>query len=165
MTPETLPAIIDVEASGFGRGSYPIEIGFVEPAGAMFCALILPAAEWQHWDASAEALHGITRANLLAHGKPARWVASELNDRLHGMTVYSDGWGNDYAWLARLFDSVDMQPSFHLEDLRRLLTEEEAARWHDVTLAVRIEQKLRRHRASSDARVLQLAIERVKQHA
>ena len=165
MTPLALPAVLDVEASGFGRGSYPIEIGFVEPGGALFCALILPAAEWTHWDDSAEALHGITRAKLLAHGKPARWVARELNDRLRGLTVYSDGWGHDYPWLACLFDSVDMQPSFHLEDLRRLLTEDEAARWHDVTLAVRREQNLRRHRASSDARVLQLAIERVRQHA
>ena len=165
MTPQTLPAILDVEASGFGRGSYPIEIGFVEPAGAVFCALIRPAAEWQHWDASAEALHGITRATLLAHGKPARWVAAAMNDRLHGLTVYCDGWGHDYPWLARLFDSVDMQPSFHLEDLRCLLTEDEAVRWHAVTLAVRGEQNLRRHRASSDAQVLQLAIERVKQCA
>ena len=165
MTLENLPAILDVEASGFGRGSYPIEIGFVEPAGAMFCALILPDAEWQHWDASAEALHGITRATLLAHGKPVRWVACALNERLRGLTVYCDGWGHDYVWLARLFDCVDMQPSFHLEDLRRLLTEDEAARWHDVTLAVRGEQNLRRHRASSDARVLQLAVQRVKQHA
>ena len=162
---EDLPAILDVEASGFGRGSYPIEIGFVEPAGAMFCALILPDAGWQHWDASAEALHGITRATLLAHGKPVRWVACALNERLRGLTVYCDGWGHDYVWLARLFDCVDMQPSFHLEDLRRLLTEDEASRWHDVTLAVRSEQNLRRHRASSDARVLQLALERVKQHA
>jgi hypothetical protein len=162
LNPAPLPAILDVEASGFGRGSYPIEIGFVEPGGAVFCALIMPAADWQHWDDSAEALHGISRANLLSHGKPACWVASELNDRLRGQTVYSDGWGHDYVWLARLFDSVDRQPSFHLEDLRRLLSEDEAARWHDVLSAVRTEQNLRRHRASSDARVLQLALGRVR---
>ena len=163
MTPENLPAILDVEASGFGRGSYPIEIGFIEPQGSTFCALIHPAAEWQHWDASAEALHGISRATLMAHGRAAEWVAAELNTRLRGMTVYCDGWGHDYPWLARLFDSVDMQPSFHLDDLRCLLTEDEAARWHDVTLAVRGEQNLRRHRASSAARVLQLALKRVRQ--
>lgn len=162
MTSDTLPAILDVEASGFGRGSYPIEIGFVEPGGAVFCALIMPAADWQHWDDSAETLHGISRANLQAHGKPARWVASELNDRLRGQTVYCDAWCHDYVWLARLFDSVDMQPSFHLEDLRQLLSEDEAARWHAALLAVRGEQNLRRHRASSDARVLQLALQRVR---
>ena len=154
--------MLDVEASGFGRGSYPIEVGFVLAQGSMFCALIQPAADWLHWDASAESLHGITRAMLLAHGKPAAYVANQLNTRLRGLTVYCDGWGNDFVWLARLFDSVGMQPSFRLEDLRCLLSEDEAARWHDVTAAVRSEQNLRRHRASSDARVLQLAMARVR---
>eukprot|EP01136_Pigoraptor_vietnamica_P011013 Opistho-1_new@3520 len=122
-----LPAILDVEASGFGRGSYPIEVGFVEPEGRCFCSLIAPVPDWQHWDDSAEALHGISRAALQAHGKSPRWVAAEMNERLRGQTVYCDGWGNDYAWLALLFDCADLQPSFHLEDLRRLLTEDEAA--------------------------------------
>lgn len=158
-----LPAILDVEASGFGRGSYPIEIGFVEPEGRSFCCLIQPLSDWQHWDASAEALHGISRAALLSHGKPPRWVAEELNARLHGQTVYCDGWGHDYAWLARLFESAELRPSFHLEDLRRLLTEDEAARWHALTAQVRSEQKLARHRASSDAKVLRLALQRLWQ--
>lgn len=158
-----MPAILDVEASGFGRGSYPIEIGFVEPAGTTFCCLIHPVADWLHWDDSAEALHGISREALMRHGKPVSWVATEINSRLRGQTVYCDGWGNDYAWLARLFDTVDMQPSFHLEDLRRLLTEDEAARWHQVTALIRQEQNISRHRASSDAKVLQLALLRLKQ--
>lgn len=156
------PAIIDVEASGFGRGSYPIEVGFIEPQGGSFCCLIHPVADWQHWDDTAEALHGISRATLLAHGKPPEWVAAQMNARLHGQTVYCDGWGHDYPWLARLFDHVDLQPSFHLEDLRRLLTEDEAARFHQVTALVRSEQNIARHRASSDAKVLQLALMRVK---
>ena len=160
-----LPAILDVEASGFGRGSYPIEIGFVEPAGGSFCCLIHPQPDWQHWDESAEALHGISRAALLTHGKPAGWVAQEINTRLRGQTVYCDGWGHDYPWLARLFDTADTQPSFQLEDLRRLLTEDEAARWHAVTEQVRGEQRLSRHRASSDAKVLQLALQRLRQPA
>jgi hypothetical protein len=45
-----LPAIIDLEASGFGKGSYPIEVGFVLPEGAMYCTLIQPAPHWRHWD-------------------------------------------------------------------------------------------------------------------
>lgn len=160
-----LPAILDVEASGFGRGSYPIEIGFVEPAGSCFCSLIQPQPDWEHWDASAEALHGISRAALLAHGKPAERVVRELNTRLRGQTVYCDGWGHDYPWLARLYDAADSQPSFQLEDLRRLLSEDEAARWHEVTARVRQEQQLSRHRASSDAKVMQLALQRLRQPA
>ncbi|MEJ6007612.1 hypothetical protein WG899_18850 [Paucibacter sp. AS339] len=160
MTP---PTILDVEASGFGRGSYPIEIGFVEAGGAAFCSLIQPEPEWQHWDASAEALHGITRDILRQHGKPPRWVAEQINQRLAGQTVYCDAWGHDYPWLCRLFDAVDMNPSFRLADIRSLLSEAEAACWHPALDQVRSEAQLRRHRASSDAMVLQLTLMRVKQ--
>ena len=159
MTP---PTILDVEASGFGRGSYPIEIGFVDSAGSMFCCLIQPEADWLHWDASAEALHGITREILQRHGKPPIWVAEQVNRRLAGQTVYCDAWAHDYPWLARLFDVCDLSPSFRLADLRSLLSEAEAARWGEVLDQVRAEQQLRRHRASSDAMVLQLTLQRVK---
>lgn len=160
MTP---PTILDVEASGFGRGSYPIEIGFVEPAGTVFCCLIQPEPDWLHWDASAEALHGITREILLRHGKPPLWVAEQINRRLAGQVVYCDAWAHDYPWLARLFDVCDLAPSFRLADLRSLLSEAEALRWGEVLDQVRAEQQLRRHRASSDALVLQLTLRRVKQ--
>ena len=55
-----------------------------------------------------------------------------------------------------------MQPAFRLDDLRKLLSEREAERWKIVTEAVRNRQQLTRHRASSDARVLQLALGEVK---
>ncbi|MFY7865867.1 hypothetical protein [Roseateles sp.] len=157
------PPILDVEASGFGRGSYPIEIGFVDSTGAAFCCLIQPEPEWQHWAASAESLHGITREILKRHGKPPLWVAEQINRRLAGQTVYCDAWGHDYPWLCRLFDAVEMTPSFRLADMRSLLSEAEAELWHAVLDQVRAEMQLRRHRASSDAMVLQLTLQRVKQ--
>lgn len=157
-----LPAILDIEASGFGRGSYPIEVGFCGANGALFCALIQPESDWQHWDPSAEALHGITRELLRRHGRPARWMAEQLNARLGGQTVYCDGWGQDYPWLSRLFDAADLQLGFKLDDLRKLLTEAEAPRWRGVVDTVRQRQRLTRHRASSDARVLQLALGEIK---
>jgi hypothetical protein len=156
------PAVLDLEASGFGRGSYPIEVGFVAPCGGPFCSLIQPLPDWQHWDDAAEALHGISRELLARCGKPIPWVAAELNRRLAGQTVYCDGWAHDYSWLARLFDAADLQPAFRLQDLRVLLSEEEALRWQRITQQVRSEQQLARHRASTDARVLQLALLRVK---
>lgn len=157
-----LPAILDIEASGFGRGSYPLEVGFITSEGALFCGLIRPEPDWLHWDPGAEALHGISRELLARHGKPASWMAQQINQRLAGQTVYCDGWGNDYAWLARLYDAAEMQPRFKLDDLRGLLSEDEALRWHSVTQAVRARQRLTRHRASSDARVLQLALKEIK---
>ncbi|OYU27873.1 MAG: hypothetical protein CFE41_09025 [Burkholderiales bacterium PBB2] len=159
------PAILDVEASGFGRGSYPIEVGFVEPSGTVFCSLIQPEPDWQHWDPSAELVHGISREILQRHGKPPAWVAAQINDRLSGQTVYCDAWAHDYSWLARLFDSADMMPAFHLQDLRCLLSEAEAACWHQLREQVREELKLDRHRASADARVLQTALLRLREPA
>ncbi|MDR7296674.1 hypothetical protein J2X16_002021 [Pelomonas aquatica] len=160
-----LPTIIDIEASGFGRGSYPVEVGFVATDGALFCGLIRPEPDWLHWDDGAEALHGISRALLQRHGKPARWMAEQLNTRLRGQVVFCDGWGHDYTWLARLYDAVELRMSFRLDDLRKLLNEDEAQRWKGVTEAVRSRQQLTRHRASSDARVLQLALGEVKNAA
>jgi len=156
-----LPAFIDIEASGFGRGSYPIEVGFVDAAGQLFCTLVLPEADWSHWDDGAAALHGIERELLSSHGRPSRWVAEQLNQRLSGQTVYCDGWAQDYSWLARLFEAAEAAPAFKLEDLRTLLDEAQAQRWHDTVAQVRAELSIGRHRASSDAKVLQIALERV----
>jgi len=157
-----LPTVLDVEASGFGRGSYPIEIGFVEPGGGLFCTLVRPAPGWLHWDPAAEALHGISRELLQRHGRPADWVAAELNRRLAGQTVYCDGWAHDYPWVARLFDEAELNPSFRLEDLRTLLSERELGGWDRSLRALREELRPERHRASSDARLLQLCVQRVR---
>ncbi len=162
MSTVDLPAVIDLEASGFGRGSYPIEVGFVMPDGASFCSLIAPVPGWTHWDPKAEALHHITPAILAAHGKPAAEVAQILNQRLRGCVVYSDGWANDFSWLGRLFNEVDMTPAFRLENLRALLSEAEAAHWHEAKAAVLAATPQARHRASIDARVIQQTVARVR---
>lgn len=149
------PAFLDVEASGFGRASYPVEIGFVLPDGSSWCTLVRPEPDWTHWDPEAQALHGITRETAERHGRPAIDVARELNRRLRGLTVYSDGWAHDYAWLGRLFDAAGRAPAFRLDHLRSALDEADAARWHDLRQAVSAARPLARHRASSDARLLQ----------
>lgn len=156
------PCVIDIEASGFGKGSYPIEIGFVTSSGESWCTLVLPSPDWLHWDVAAEKLHGISREILLLHGKPALQVAREVNERLRGQTVYSDGWGNDFSWLNRLFDEAGICPAFRLENLRALLSEREVGLWHDVKATVETELAQPRHRASTDARVLQTALMRIK---
>lgn len=157
----SMHSIIDVEASGFGAGSYPIEVGTAMADGRSYCSLISPEPGWKHWEPGAEGVHGITRCTLLAHGKPAATVARHLNECLHGQTVYTDAWYHDYQWLARLYDAADMQPSFQLQDLRRLLSEAAMARWHPTREQVTQELQLNRHRASNDARVLQQTLHRV----
>jgi hypothetical protein len=94
-TPEAataLPCVLDIEASGFGRASCPIEVGWVLPDGRARCTLVRPAAHWTHWDLAAERVHGIARAALLAHGRAVSEVAHRLNDELGGHAVYCDGW-------------------------------------------------------------------------
>ena len=157
----SLPCVLDIEASGFGRGSYPIEIGFVLPDGTAYCTLILPDLAWTHWDGDAERVHGISRSLLRRHGRSPHEVALELNHRLDGRTVYCDNWAHDYAWLARLFESADISPSFKLRHLRELMSENAAERFDDTRDIVARNLQLRRHRASSDARVLQLSVARV----
>jgi hypothetical protein len=163
-TQASLPCVLDIEASGFGRGSYPIEIGFVLPDGTAYCTLIAPDAGWTHWDGDAERVHGISRSLLQRHGKSAAEVAAELNQRLAGRAVYCDNWAHDYTWLARLFESAATRPSFQLRHVRELLSENAAERFDDMREIVARNLQLRRHRASSDARVLQLSLAKVWQN-
>lgn len=150
----TLPVIIDIEASGFGKGSYPIEIGYFMPDGSSFCTLIRPEPVWTHWDSSAEAVHGIAREQLASHGKPAIDVCLALNRSLRGQRIYCDAWSYDFVWLSVLYDAVDLVPSFELRDLRELLGECEQRLWHATRALVEVRLALRRHRASGDARTL-----------
>src|SRR5450432_1969643 len=70
------PIIIDVEASGFGGMSYPIEVGVALDDDTKYCSLILPAPEWDHWDSDAEKVHRIARDILETYGKPVQEVAA-----------------------------------------------------------------------------------------
>ena len=159
---EIPPAVIDIEASGFGRGSYPIEVGFVLPDGTNYCSLICPAAHWTHWDPAAEQLHHITPQVLVKHGKSPDAVASALNSYLRGHVVYSDGWMHDYSWLGLLFDEAGISPAFKLENVRMIFNEDEVAHWHPTRDSVFAEMHQARHRASTDALAIQTTVMRIK---
>jgi hypothetical protein len=158
-----LPCVIDIEASGFGRGSYPIEVGIALPDGSAYCALVRPARDWTHWDREAERVHGISRTLLELHGRSAEEVAGELNRRLNGHPVYSDNWAHDYAWLAQLFETAGLRPSFNLHHLRELMSDDAIARFVEARAMIARGLPGRRHRASADARVLQLSVAWVRQ--
>lgn len=152
---------LDIEASGFGRHAYPIEIGFVRDDGQAWCTLIRPLPEWTHWDEKAERVHHIARGMLLLHGRPPAAVARALNDALAGRTVYCDAWAHDYAWLALLYEVAEMTPSFHLESVHRLLDDDLRAALEPALQQARDGGDGQRHRASHDARVLQQALDAV----
>lgn len=162
----TLPILLDIEASGFGRGSYPIEVGLARPDGSACAFLIHPLDEWVHWDPKAELLHGISRARLVREGHPVVEVARWLNDELSEAGVaYSDSWGYDNTWLSLLFHHAGMLPRFRLEALRRLLCDQQLSQWKATKEALVRECDIKRHRAGADARLLQLTYERTRQFA
>ncbi|MEW7980079.1 MAG: hypothetical protein AB2813_09835 [Candidatus Sedimenticola endophacoides] len=157
------PTIIDVEASGFGRGSYPIEVGVALPDTTTHCFLIHPDAAWTHWDSAAEALHHIDRQTLLRHGRSPAEVAGALNRLLAGARVYSDAWSHDLSWLGRLHEVSGVPQRYRLESLRVLLSEAQAAIWHQTKSRVIEQMALTRHRASSDALIIQETLRRTRE--
>jgi hypothetical protein len=157
---------IDLEASGFGASSYPIEVGFVRDDGLSGCTLIRPLPEWTHWDEAAARVHGIGRDALQRHGRPPARVAAMLNGALAGRTVYCDGWAHDYPWLARLFDAAGCTPAFRLESAVALIdgsVDDQLAlqRLGDACRRARATLGGARHRASADARALQWALNEI----
>lgn len=149
---------LDIEASGFGRHSYPIEIGYVLEDGESWCTLIKPLPEWTHWDEAAAGLHGITRAALERHGRTSLVVARALNRALVGRTVYCDGWAHDYAWMAALYEAAGLSPNFRLESAAVLLPPDGPDRLGPARQRAQTSLGLGRHRASGDARLLQRAL-------
>lgn len=149
------PFIIDIEASGFGGGSYPIEIGVALDDGKKFCTLIMPAPGWTHWDADAESVHHIARKTLETCGKPVDQVARSLNQMLGGATLYSDGWVVDKPWLTTLFYMAGEPMQFEVSPLELILSEQQMEIWHETKEALLKESQLERHRASNDAWLIQ----------
>jgi len=157
------PFIIDIEASGFGAHSYPIEVGLALEPGTKYCSLISPLPEWTHWDAEAEKVHRISREILDIHGRPPAVVARTLNELLGRATVYSDGWVVDQPWLNRLFNLARVRQEFSISPLEAILSEHQMARWHEVKSKVIEDLALQRHRASYDAQIIQETYLRTKE--
>jgi len=155
MNKVTHPIIIDIEASGFGGTSYPIEVGLAMEDDKKFCSLILPAPEWTHWDEEAEKVHQIERSILEVYGKEPKEVATQLNNLLAGKTVYTDGWVVDKPWITTLFYKAGINMSFEVSSLEMILSESQMENWHKTKDQVIKDLDLPRHRASYDAWVIQ----------
>ena len=150
-----VPFIIDVEASGFGPQSYPVEIGVALQRGTRHSVLIQPAPGWDFWDLQAEKVHRISRDILMEYGKPVAQVTSELNALLAGHTLYSDGWVVDKPWLSLLFHAARTTMAFEVSPIERLLPASQMAIWDNVKVSVIDELAVTRHRASHDAMMIQ----------
>ncbi len=151
------PAVIDVEASGRGPGSYPIEVGVVLPNGTAHCFLIRPVPEWTLWDPQAEAVHGISRKSLMKYGKTLREAAHELNGLLDGRTAYSDRGEADAAWIEMVFARAGIAQRFSVAGIETLLNGVSPQQWVSAKLRVIESTPPVRHRASTDARMIREA--------
>lgn len=160
MDRSNLPAILDIEASGFGKGSYPIEIGVVAESGTIYSWLVLPEADWVHWREEAENLHRISREQLEKEGIPSRVIAEELNELFEGQLLYSDGWGVDSGWLNLLFYVAGKPMLFRLETLPKILTEYQLEKWDRTKAEIRKKQDWAHHRAGNDAKILQMTFQK-----
>jgi len=149
------PTIIDIEASGFGSHSYPIEIGVVKGNGDRYCALIAPQPEWIHWCARAQEVHGISRELIETRGREPYDICMELNHFLGATTTYSDAWTHDSPWLNRLFYAARVNRSFYLSTIEMIATEPQLLLWDETKKSLEKRLDIQRHRASGDAYLIQ----------
>jgi len=149
------PFIMDIEASGLGPQGYPIEIGVALEPGAKFCSLLLPREDWTYWDSDAEKMHRIPRDILETYGSPLAEVAINLNTLLENRTIYSDGWVVDKGWLSQLYYAVAMPQQFTLSSLEMILSTAQMTLWDETKAQVIEDLGMMRHRASTDALIIQ----------
>lgn len=123
MAPGEFPCFLDVEATGFGPESYPIEIAWSDASGAINRCLIDPTLipAWTAWDAAAERVHGIERERLVRNGWAPDFVAERITEDLGGRTVYTDAPDYDARWLSTLFNALGRQTPCRLEHIDELL--------------------------------------------
>lgn len=119
----TMPArdifFLDIEASGLGASSYPIEIAWAhrhdEKRRGRF--LIIPHKGWTHWDEKAEKIHGISRGECQHYGISVVQAANKLNNVLERQVVLCDALRHDQHWLNRLFETAGVKQAFALESV------------------------------------------------
>jgi hypothetical protein len=101
---------IDLEASSLGPNGFPIEVAVAAVAtGAVSSWLIQPPRLWIErgtWDDDAEALHGLSLAQLLAEGLAPNKIIAELSGLLWGAVVLSDNMRHDSGWLRALYSAA-----------------------------------------------------------
>jgi hypothetical protein len=104
-TDRPMLAFVDFEASSLDKRSYPIEVGWVLENGRAESMLIRPERDWTDWSDAAEALHGISRCELVERGLPVAEVAARIVRELsaHDPVASAPSW--DGKWLSRLLRS------------------------------------------------------------
>lgn len=117
------PSFLDFEASSLVSTSYPIEVAWSLPDASIETYLISPVGidKWTDWSVLSEKIHGISRDQIVAHGKSPEWICRRMNDQLVGQCVYTDNPLYDGMWLAELFSVTNLRWKFRLGLVDKLL--------------------------------------------
>lgn len=104
--------IIDFEASGLGRASYPIEVAWGDGKAAVTSFLLNPESMdgWTDWDPRSSEFHHISRDKLIQKGEDPKRIAERMVKELAGKTVYSDEPRYDNMWKDRLLQDSGYDP-------------------------------------------------------
>jgi len=145
--------VIDFEASGLSKSSYPIEVGVIGDNGR-YSSLICQEDPWTYWSKDSESVHGISTEELAESGLVAVVVAKELNRLLDGATVYTDCKRWDQFWLNVLFEQCDLTPTFQLIHLPDELNEDQGKQFLIAYENIKNRGDFTEHRALDDASLI-----------
>jgi hypothetical protein len=153
---------LDFEASGSDARGYPIEVAIADVAtGDTREWLIAPTPAWLEtgtWEAAAEAVHGLSRAEIIAHGRSVADVTTELTALTQSAEGLSDAPTHDTKWLRDLYAATGTEPPFALLDFHQIVWREAVLRGRRPDIAiVKAEAEAyvlfpKQHRAGPDAR-------------
>ncbi len=112
---------LDIEASGLGSGTYPIEVAYASCTAGKGSYLIKPTEEWINngsWCLNAESsIHELSQDMLAQHGVDPVDVAHALNDALCGRLVLCNDLNYDGVWLTKIFEAARVGVQFLLTDV------------------------------------------------
>lgn len=151
--------IIDFEASGLSKQSYPIEVGLTNGSDE-YQALIKPMAHWQYWSDEAEAVHTLSKSQLESDGLNPAHVAHALNNKLSGQPVYCDSVQWDGFWCNVLFADNSIHQRFEVLDIQDLIKQSDDRLETFLATRSRLENadEYTLHRALDDAKIIWQAL-------
>lgn len=144
--------ILDIEASGLGDESYPIEIAWVNRfnPNEWDSFLIKPTESWSYWDDYAEMyIHGISRELLDQDGISVVEACERLNRSLGEERVLSDAAQTDRYWLSTLYASAAVEKRFSLGGIYEVIPGDKADAFQR-----HLKKQGVIHRALNDARMI-----------
>ncbi|MBI2486196.1 MAG: hypothetical protein HYW01_04405 [Deltaproteobacteria bacterium] len=119
-----IPSFLDFQPSRLASVSYPIEVAWNYADSSIESHLISPRGiyKWTDWSFKSQDLHGITKEELIVHGKPPSWICRQMNECFSGKVVYTEDPDYDGMWLSELFSVYFVEkPKFEFGNINDLL--------------------------------------------